>query len=98
VSEAKQNERMVTPEQLANMRHMLGIGNHIPKSQWGYRNHYAVSHNDAKTLESMAHLVEMGMVSGGSATATMQYFHCTVEGCKAAGLSKAGIRRVGYSV
>ena len=71
MSEAKQNKRMVTPGQLDNMRHMLGIGSHIPKGQWGYRNHYAVSHGDTKTLESMAQLVEMGLVSEGSSTATM---------------------------
>jgi hypothetical protein len=87
-----------TPEQLDAMRHMLGIRSCIPKKHWGYRNHYAVSITDEKSIASMRQLVGMGLVEEGHASATMTYFHCRVEGCRVAGLSKAGIRRVGYEV
>lgn len=95
VSKSKLNEPLCpTAAQIKDMQHMLGMTGSAPKGQWGYRNHYAASHGNTQVLESMAQLVAMGLVSEGSATITMQYFHCTREGCRAAGLSKAGIKRV----
>lgn len=83
-----------TAVQIKDMRHMLGMTGSARKGEWGYRNHYAASHGDAKVLASMAQLVEMGLVEEGAATLTLQYFHCTRKGCEVAGLSKAGIKRV----
>ena len=31
---------------IENLRHMLGIGSHIKKRQWGYRNHFAPGGTD----------------------------------------------------
>lgn len=96
MSEANQKGRMVMPTsaQIDDMRHMLGMTGSARKGQWGYRNHYAASHGSTEVLASMAQLVAMGLVEDGASTLTMQYFHCTHEGCKVAGLSKAGIKRV----
>lgn len=83
-----------TAEQIDDMRHMLGMTGSVRRGQWGYRNHYAAGINNAKVLASMRQLVGLGLVQEGHTTINMTYFYCTAEGCKVAGLSKAGIKRV----
>ena len=84
----------LTPAQIDDMRHMLGMTGTARRGQWGYRNHYAAGINDVSTLASMRQMVEAGFLEEGHTTVNMTYFYCTREGCKAAGLSKAGIKRV----
>ena len=83
-----------TLAQVEDMRHMLGMTGAVIRGQWGYRNHYAAGINDVATLYSMRQLVAMGLLEEGHTTINMTYFHCTEKGCKEAGLSKAGIKRV----
>lgn len=79
-----------------NLTHMLGAGSHIPKKQHGYRNHFcAVLSIRNKDYESMIEMIEAGLVFAGVTINfnECQYFHATVAGCQAIGLSKAAIKR-----
>lgn len=88
-------ERQATPEQLDNLRHMLGIGSHLKKRFWGYRNYFCAcpGTQDYRELEEMERL---GLVIRGRSQTESVYFHCTEAGCKAAGLPAATIRRTLY--
>lgn len=87
-------ESVVLPLWADKLRHMLGAGPERRKRDHGFRNHYCASFGgqDYATLQEMeqAGLVRSGLfINGGK----MRYFHATIEGCKAIGLSKAAIKR-----
>lgn len=79
---------------LENLHHMLGIGAHIKRRQWGYRNHYAPGADD---IESMERLVKYGLAVRGRAYNNMHYYHATLAGCIVAGLSVAKSLKIGVS-
>lgn len=81
----------VNPQDLENLRHMLGADAHRRKGVWGFRNHFAPSQSD---MPSMLRLQEAGLVRPGGpyadrAVKALTFFHATEAGCKAAGLSVA---------
>lgn len=83
----------LSQRQMNILTHMLGVGDHVPKKQWGYRNHYCARAGSPEEAELME-LVGLDLVEKGAERLTSTYFHCTELGCKAAGLSKAAILRV----
>lgn len=76
------------PGDLARLQHMLGVSAHSKRA--GYRNHYCCGIQDRA---SMLRLVAAGLAIEGRSLLTSRYFHATVDGCRAAGLNAAGIRR-----
>jgi hypothetical protein len=85
----------VTPEDLDNLKHMLGIGSHIPKRQWGSRNSFSCGEDD---LPSLRRLEAAGFVQHLNSclveTTGAPYFVATLAGMEWAGLSKAAIKRL----
>lgn len=75
----------ISPDDLDNLRHMVGALSHIPKSQWGFRNHFAPSQAD---LPSMERLEIAGLAQKGRPYEETHYYHATEAGCVAAGLNK----------
>lgn len=65
-----------------NLRHMLGVGSHIAKKDWGYRNYFNAQpgHFDEPSL---LRLEASGLVRRGQ----RDYWHATEAGCKAIGLT-----------
>lgn len=70
------------------LRHMLGVGSHIPKRQWCYRNYFnaEAGHSD---MPSLLRLEKHGLVVGGREG----YWHATEAGMKAIGLDAKQIKR-----
>lgn len=64
---------------------------HKSKTQ-GFRNYYSATRNnpDHAVLEQM---VKAGLVKKYMWTQKMDYYHATVKGCKAIGMSEIGIKR-----
>lgn len=81
---------LVTDEDLAKLRHMLGATEHRPKKDWGFRNHYAAGSDSVQNLER---LVAEGYCVRGRPYMQAHYYHATAEGCKAAGLNKVSTAR-----
>ncbi len=86
------------PEWLEKLTHMLGAGKEVKKSCHGYRNRFcaAIGGDDYKIMKLMekAGLVTVGSeINYRTSNNTAQFFHATLEGCKAIGLSKAAIKR-----
>lgn len=79
-----------TYEDMDKLQHMLGVGLHIEKSKWGYRNYFA---SGPGNLESMERLVSAGYAVRGKITDKMTYYHATELGMDAIGLSKTAKRR-----
>ena len=80
----------LTPEDMDNLRHMLGAELRYHRKQWGFRNHFAPSPAD---IPSMKRLEAAGYISEGREYGHMEHFyHATEAGCKAAGLSKSRIK------
>ena len=75
---------------LENLRHMLGIGSHIKKRQWGYRNHFAPGGAD---IQSMERLEEAGLVRKDRSYEGTHYYHATQAGCVTARLKPYQIRK-----
>ena len=77
--------------QLDLLRHMVGAVSNVKKRDWGFRNHFnsTPGSDDDKAL---AELAELMLVVPGAQGAS-NYWHCTVEGCKAAGLNDRQTRR-----
>ncbi|MDA8153121.1 MAG: hypothetical protein M0003_10480 [Acidithiobacillus sp.] len=73
-----------------NLRHMLGIGSHTKKRQWGYRNRFAPGGAD---IQSMERLETAGLVYKGRPYADTYFYHATEAGCVAAGLKPYQIRK-----
>lgn len=83
---------MINDTDMVNLRHMLGIGSHIKKRQWGYRNHFAPGGAD---IQSMERLESAGLVRKGRPYEETYYYHATEAGCRAAGLKPYQIRNLG---
>lgn len=68
-------------EDMNNLRHMLGVGSHIPKRQWGYRNHFNADegHSD---MPSLLRLEAAGLIVRGRPG----YWHATAAGYDAINL------------
>lgn len=80
----------LSPLQIQMLRHMLGATEHVQRSNWGYRNHYAAGTAAVPDLEQ---LTALGYCTRGVAYRQAHVYHATVKGCKAAGLNKAAIAR-----
>lgn len=85
-------EQAATQQDMKRLRHMLGATEMYSRSKWGFRNYFASSFG-GETEESMRRLVKAGYATEGSHSNNMIYFHATKEGCIAAGLHKAAIKR-----
>lgn len=93
-SEDKRESDSLTPEQLDDLRHMLGVGKHIRKRDWGFRNYFN-STPDSPDDKRMALLHDMGYVVPG-ARGSSNYWHCTALACMAVGLTEAQTKRALY--
>ena len=80
----------VTPEDMKKLKHMLGATERRPKKNWGFRNYYAAGAGDVPGLDR---LVSAGLCVRGAPYDKAHYYHATVAGCAAAGLSKAATKR-----
>lgn len=70
------------------LRHMLGVGSHIPKKDWGYRNYFNAGpgHSDMPSLERL--------VAGGLAEqCSSEYWRATNAGMRAIGLTAKQIAK-----
>ncbi len=81
---------MINDMDMDNLRHMLGIGSHIKKRQWGYRNHFAPGVSD---VQSMERLESAGLVRKGQLYQDSHFYHATEAGCVAAGLKPVQIKK-----
>lgn len=83
-------------DDLELVRHMLGVGSHIKKRDWGYRNYFAAS-DGGSDREALHRLVARGLVVlGRKASPEMgghSYFHATEAGMDAIGLTSAQKRK-----
>ena len=70
-----------------NLRHMLGVGSHINKRDWCYRNYFNAG---GKDLESMQRLVAAGLAE----RYMPEYWRATESGMKAIGLDAKQIAKV----
>ena len=81
---------IITTADRLYLTHMLGAESHIPKKQWGFRNYYCagVGTDDESNLTAM---VKAGLVVRGRTIndGDSVYFHATVAGMDAIGLTKA---------
>ncbi|WP_232821356.1 hypothetical protein [Acidithiobacillus ferrivorans] len=84
------NMTQVNDVDMENLRHMLGIGSHIKKRQWGYRNHFAPGGADIQSMERLEAVV---LVRKGQPYQETHYYHATEAGCVAAGLKPHQVRR-----
>ena len=83
----------LTSDDLDNLRHMVGAVFNVAKRNWGYRNHFAAGEDDVPSMEKLRNA---GFVIKGRKFhigETDYYYHATLEGCKAIGLSKAATKR-----
>ncbi|MBV8660370.1 MAG: hypothetical protein JO142_21330 [Burkholderiales bacterium] len=69
------------------LQHMLGV-KQTYKAKWGFRNHYLCNVQDRAAMER---LVAAGLARPGERLRA--YYHATKDGCRAAGLDRAGIVR-----
>lgn len=72
-------------EDMDNLRHMLGVGDHVRKKDWCYRNYYNANDGDA----SMERLHVAGLVE----QYRPNYWRATEAGCRAIGLTPKQIQR-----
>ena len=86
--------KVVDDDHAEILRHMLGAGLHIPKRSHGYRSGYCVGIG-SDAYGTLIEMERIGLVKAGVKINLNldQYFHATIEGCKAIGLSKAAIKR-----
>jgi hypothetical protein len=82
----------ITADDIGNLKHMLGAESHIPRRDWGYRNHFAASLGGPDE-ESFKKMERMGLVTRGRNTESLIFFHATEVGCMAAGLDSRQIKR-----
>ena len=69
-------------EDMNNLRHMLGIGSHVTRKNWGFRNYFDSGESD---MPSMLRLEAAGLVERGSVGTV---FHATKEGRAAVALDE----------
>lgn len=70
------------------LRHMLGVGNHIPKRDWYSRNYFNSS-DGGPDNDVLSWLESQGLVIRGRP----QYWHVTKTGAKAIGMSERDIAK-----
>lgn len=77
-----------TVQDMNNLRHMLGVGSHIKRANWGFRNRFITSdgHDD---LPSMERMLKQGLVAKGGE----HYWFATEAGMRAIGLTPRQIKR-----
>lgn len=72
------------------LRHMLGVGDHIPRKRWGYRNYFVTDPRSADG-EAMQRLVDVGLAAktrdGNELTGGNAVYRATDVGRAAVGLS-----------
>ena len=70
-----------TVAEMEILRHMLGVGSHIRKTEWGYRNYFNAGedHSDMATLRRLE-------AKGLAAKFAPEYWHATEAGYAAIGL------------
>ena len=86
----RERKALLSDADIENLRHMLGIGSHIKKRQWGYRNHFVPGGAD---IQSMERLELAGLVRKGRPYEDTHYYHATEDGCAAAELKPYQIRK-----
>lgn len=82
----------IIEDDLSRLRHMVGAGNHISESKYGYRNLYAA--RSAEQNESMDRLKNAGYAEKFAEAPNISFFRATKAGCKAIGLTPAQTKRV----
>ena len=87
----------VSESDLELVRHTVGAKPHIPKRQWGFRNHFC-SGTSGKDYEGMLRLEKAGFMVRQERSEEWGgiYFYATVEGCKAIGLKAYQIKKVNF--
>ena len=50
---SSEDDSTINDTDMGNLCHMLGIGSHIKKRQWGYRNHFAPCGADIQSMERL---------------------------------------------
>lgn len=85
---------MVGPKNRELLIHMLGAGDHINRRSRGYRNYFCAEvggpDHQAMVVMENAGLVRRGYTINDGRD---QIFHATLEGCQAAGLSRAATKK-----
>lgn len=91
---AGQSQPVVLVRFVEHLRHMLGATRDHAKTSHGFRNHFCAEigfrdHDDMVAMQAL------GLVTAGRKINNDkdQYFHATLAGCQAIGLSKAAIKR-----
>jgi len=80
----------ITEEELGHLQHMLGVGIHISKRNWGYRNYFCASPEQEKEF---LNLMRNGFVQIGKRDNLYVYYHATELGCVVVGLNKKQTNR-----
>lgn len=85
--DCEQQPNNFTYEDLAKLRHMLGVEGNNPNI-WGYRNHYCPG---PESIPSMERLESHGLVRRGVPYEDTNVFHATRKGCEFIGLPEGRI-------
>jgi hypothetical protein len=67
-----------TVQEMEILRHMLGVGSHIPKRFWGSRNYFNADEGHAD-MPILRRLEAKGLITAGR----VGYWHATQAGCAA---------------
>ena len=86
LEQQSQAEQLI--EDLGTLRHMLGVGEHIAKRSWGYRNRF-IAGDRHHSLASLARLKAKGLVE----QAGEDYYFATLNGMRVIGLNEKQIKR-----
>jgi hypothetical protein len=75
-------------DDMNNLRHMLGVGSHIPKRDWGFRNYFNAGpgHSDMPSLERL-------VAAGLAEQFRPEYWRATIAGMKAIGMTDKQIKK-----
>lgn len=79
-----------TVADMNNLRHMLGVGSHIPKRDWGYRNYFnaGAGHHDMPSIERL-------VANGLAEEYRPNYYRATEAGMRAIGFNAKQIAKAG---
>jgi hypothetical protein len=81
----------ITDNDLLKLKRMLGATIDIARKNWGYRNHFAAGGSDIIIMEK---LLDAGLVyKGRKYNDTNYFYHATIAGCEAIGLTKTETKR-----
>src|SRR5678816_1471841 len=72
-------------EDLANLRHALGVEPARPRTQWGFRNYFACD-KSGPDADSMVRLADAGLMHHTHTDGNLRYYSATLTGCLAAGM------------